>query len=58
VLRAQQEVQSRSTTEPAGKPTGTGGTPTVSTATALDIKRLDVQQIRPTGEKCPDEEHK
>jgi hypothetical protein len=58
VLRAQQEVQSRSTTEPAGKPTGTGGTPTVSTATALDIKQLNVQQVRPTAEKCPaDERH-
>ena len=58
VLRAQQEVQTRSTTEPAGKPTGTGGTPSVSTATELDIKQLNVQQVRPTGEKCPDEERK
>jgi hypothetical protein len=58
VLRAQQEVQTRSTTEPAGKPTGTGGTPAVSTATELAIKQLNVQQVRPTGEKCPDEERK
>jgi hypothetical protein len=58
VLRAQQEMRSRSTTEPAGKPTGTGGTPTVSTATELDFKQLNVQQVRPTGEKCPDEEKK
>ena len=55
VLRAQQEVQTRSTTEAAGKPTGTGGTPRVSTATELEIKQLNVQQVRPTGEKCPDE---
>ena len=55
VLRAQQEVQSRSTTEPAGKPTGTGGTPSVSTATELEIKQLDVQQVQPAGGKCPDE---
>ena len=58
VLRAQQEVQTRSTTEPAGKPTGTGGTPTVSTATELAIKQLNVQQVRPTGEKCSDDERK
>jgi hypothetical protein len=58
MLRAQQQVQSRSTTEPAGKPTGTGGTPAVSTSTALEIKQLDVEQVRPAGGKCPDEEKK
>jgi hypothetical protein len=55
VLRAQQEVQSRSTTEPAGKPTGTGGTPSVSTTTELEIKQLDVRQVQPAGGKCPEE---
>ncbi len=52
VLRAQQEIQSRSTTDPAGKPTGTAGTPTVSTATALDIKQMNVQQVRATEGEC------
>ena len=55
VLRAQQEVSTRSTTQPAGKPTGTSGTPVVSTSTELDIKQLNVTQVRPVGERCPDE---
>lgn len=58
ILRAQQEVQSRSTSQPAGKATGTAGTPTVSTSTELEIKQLNVQQVKPVGEKCPDDERK
>ena len=58
VLRAQQEVSTRSTTEPAGKPTGTAGTPTVSTSTELDIKQLNVQQVREVGGSCTDDDRK
>ena len=53
VLNAQQQVASRSTTDPAPNATGTSGsTPTVSTATNLQIRRLDVQQIKSVGEEC------
>ena len=53
VINAQQEVTTRSTTQPAGKATGTTGTPTVSTSTELDIKRLNVQQVRRIEGSCP-----
>jgi hypothetical protein len=58
VLRAQQEVTTRSTTTPAAKATGTAGTPTVSTTTELDIKELNVQQVRPVQGGCPDGDRK
>lgn len=58
VLRAQQEVSSRSTTEPANKATGTTGTPTVSTATELDIKQLTVEKVRSVEGECPADERK
>jgi hypothetical protein len=53
VLNAQQQVASRSTTDPAPNATGTsGGTPSVSTETELQIRRLDVQQVKSVGEEC------
>ena len=52
---AQQEITTRSSAQPAEKSTGTAGTPTVSTATELDIKRLNVTGVRPLGDKCPDD---
>ena len=55
VIVAQQEVASRSTSQPAGKATGTSGTPTVSTSTKLDVKQLNVQEIRRVSDSCPDE---
>ena len=55
VLRSQQEVSTSSSTQPAGKPTGTAGTPEVSTSTELSVKQLEVQRVRPIGERCPDE---
>jgi hypothetical protein len=58
VLRAQQEVQTRSATEPAEKATGTAGTPTVSTSTQLEIKQLNVQQVRPVDGSCPADDRK
>jgi hypothetical protein len=54
-LRAQQEVSTSSSSQPSGKPTGTAGTPKVSTATELDIKQMEVQQVRPVAEQCPEE---
>ena len=55
VLHAQQEVSTSSSSQPAGKPTGTAGTPKVSTSTELEVRQLEVQQVRPVGERCPDE---
>jgi hypothetical protein len=52
VLRAQQEVKTRSSTEPADKATGTAGTPTVSTTTELEVKQLNVQKVRPVEGNC------
>jgi hypothetical protein len=33
---------------------GTSGTPTVDTRTELDMKRLDVTTVTPTGGRCED----
>ena len=52
ILNAQQRIATRSTTDPAPTATGTAGTPEVSTTTQLDIKRLDVQRVRPVGDEC------
>jgi hypothetical protein len=52
VVKGQQEVATRSPAKPAENPTGTTGTPTVSTATELDIKRIDVRQIRKVADRC------
>jgi len=51
-LRAEQEVAS------TGQPTelkpakGTSGTPTVETKSEIDVKRLDVNTVTPTGNSC------
>lgn len=58
VLRAQQEVTARSTTEAANKTAGTAGTPTVSTATELEIKQLNVQKVRPVDGECPGDDRR
>ena len=52
---AQQEITTRSTTQPAGKSAGTSGKPAVSTATELDIKKLMVREVRRIAGSCPDE---
>ena len=52
ILSTQQRLSTRSTTDPAPNPTGTAGTPEVSTTTQLDIKRLDVQRVRAVGDEC------
>jgi|RhiMetdeSRZDD1v2_1073273.scaffolds.fasta_scaffold430271_3 hypothetical protein len=51
-LRTEQEVAS------TGQPTelkpakGTSGTPTVETKSEIDVKRLDVNTVTPTGNRC------
>ena len=55
VIVAQQEVTAQTSAQPAGKATGTSGTPSVSTATELDLKQLNVHQIRKLDDSCPDE---
>jgi hypothetical protein len=53
ILNAQQQVASRSTTDPAPNATGTSGsTPSVSTTTNLKIRRFDVQQVKSVGKEC------
>ena len=52
ILNTQQEVESLSTTERSRRAKGTSGTPTVSTTTSVDVRRLDVQSIRPLGDRC------
>jgi hypothetical protein len=52
VVRAEQEMASRSGAQPADKATGTAGTPTVQTRTQVELKRLDVSAIKPTGDRC------
>jgi hypothetical protein len=56
IMEAQKRVDARSTTEApknAGeKPTGTTGTPAVSTETQLDIKRLNVNSIQKVADRC------
>ncbi len=53
VVRAQQEsTTATSGTAAKAKPQGTAGTPTVSTTTTLDLKRMDVTSISSAGGKC------
>ncbi len=54
-VRGTLESQQQATTESsarAAKPTGTAGTPTVQTETALTIRRLDVSTVQPLGDRC------
>ena len=52
VVRTQQESQSHASGPAANAPTGTSGTPRVDTTTEVDIKHLDVSNVRPLGQKC------
>jgi hypothetical protein len=54
VVRSEQEMASASPSRPAAndKATGTTGTPTVQTRTQLQIRQLDVNSVKPTGDKC------
>ena len=53
VLVSQQQTASRAETPAAGDTaTGTTGTPTVATRTNVDIRQLEVNTVRPTGQDC------
>jgi hypothetical protein len=53
ILVAQQETATRTEGPARGeKATGTTGTPSVSTRTEVDMRRLEVKGIRPTGQEC------
>lgn len=52
VLSAQQAIATRTTQDPAPNTTGTSGSPQVSSSTRLDIKRLEVQSVKPLGSAC------
>ena len=55
VIDQQSQIATREAAQPAGKPTGTGGTgasPTVQTQTQLSIKRLEVNTVKRVGGDC------
>jgi hypothetical protein len=52
ILTAQQATAARAATPAPDRATGTAGTPTVETRTAVDIRRLEVRTVRPTTEDC------
>lgn len=54
VVRAEQEVASRTGAQPAEKATGTTGAPKVETRTEVEVKRLQVSAVKPLGDKCDD----
>jgi hypothetical protein len=51
-LRTEQEVASNGVATEQKPAKGTSGTPTVDTKTEVDVKRLDVTTITPTGSRC------
>ena len=51
-VQAEQEVASNSGTIPEKPAKGTSGTPTVQTKTDVDIRRLEVTSVKPTGNPC------
>jgi hypothetical protein len=55
VIVAQQEVTTRTTAQPAEKAAGTSATPSVSTSTELQLRKLTVHQVRQIDDSCPDE---
>lgn len=52
ILSAQQRVGSLSTSNAVPKAKGTAGTPTVSTETEVNVRHLEVQSVRPLGDRC------
>jgi hypothetical protein len=53
VLSTEQQVSTTTpSTAPQNKPTGTSGTPTISTQTQLDMRRLDVSSVNKLGDRC------
>ncbi len=51
-VEAEQQVATSSGAIPENRAKGTSGTPTVETKTNVDIKRLDVTTVKPTGDRC------
>lgn len=51
-VRAQQEVASTGEATAQKPAKGTSGTPSIETKTEIDVKRLDVKTITPTGTGC------
>ena len=51
MLRSQQVVASSGTTTET-TPTGTGGTPAVKTRSEVEVRRLEVTTVKPTGKTC------
>jgi hypothetical protein len=53
VVRTQQSVAARTAATPADeRATGTSGTPSVQTTTEVSLKQLDVNSVKPLGERC------
>lgn len=55
VVEAQSQIATREAPQPADNATGTAGapgTPTVQTGTRLNVQRMNVTNIRATGEDC------
>ncbi len=53
VLSTEQQVSTTSpATSPRNKPTGTSGTPTISTQTQLDMRRLEVSSVNKLADRC------
>jgi len=51
-LRSEQEIASTSGATESKPARGTSGTPTVETKVEVDVKRLDVNAVLPTGNRC------
>jgi hypothetical protein len=52
VVRAQQQTALHSSGPAPNEATGTSGTPRVATNTELDLKYLDVSNVKPLGDRC------
>jgi len=52
-LQAREQIATSGTTSLRHRASGAPGSPAVQTDTQIEIKRLAVGTIRPTGEKCP-----
>ena len=55
IVEAQSQIATREAPKPADNATGTAGspgTPTVQTSTRLNVQRMNVTNVRATGEDC------
>ena len=53
-LRAEQEFASTGRSVEDDRAKGTTGTPVIETRTEVEVKRIAVQSVQPSGEKCAD----